>query len=181
MKKYKIFVDGQVGTVGLEIHKRLAKHSEIEVLSIDENKRKDSNTRKEFINNSDIVFLCLPDDAAREAVQLMENQNTRMIDASTAHRTHSDWAYGIPELSSDHREKIKKWLLQKVNDDVYSKYSPDGPHVSPYYQCDTLKKYNKYYNNKDIEVTSTDQNLINDIEQAKKVRILDSDMNCSLI
>jgi N-acetyl-gamma-glutamyl-phosphate reductase len=109
MKKYKIYVDGQTGTTGLEINERLSRFSasEIEILEIDNDKRRDINTRKEFINNADLVFLCLPDDAARESVQLLENKDTRVIDASTAHRTHTDWAYGIPELSPEHRNKIK--------------------------------------------------------------------------
>lgn len=102
----KVFVDGQEGTTGLEINGRLQGRDDIELLKISPEKRKDINERKKFINEADILFLCLPDDAAREAVSLVENENTRIIDASTAHRTNDGWAYGLPELSREHREKI---------------------------------------------------------------------------
>ncbi|MDD2503074.1 MAG: N-acetyl-gamma-glutamyl-phosphate reductase [Clostridia bacterium] len=103
----KIFVDGQEGTTGLQIHERLQIREDIEVIQIDPDKRKDLGERKKIINEADIVYLCLPDEAARESVALLENSNTRIIDASTAHRTNSEWAYGFPELSADHREKIR--------------------------------------------------------------------------
>ena len=103
----KIFVDGQEGTTGLVINDRLKNRTDIEILKIDTNKRKDVSERKKLINEADIVFLCLPDDASREAVAFVENENTRIIDASTAFRTHPDWAYGIPELSPNQRELIK--------------------------------------------------------------------------
>lgn len=106
MKK-KVFVDGQEGTTGLKIHEYLSQRTDIEWLSIDSEKRKDVEERSRLLNSADIVFLCLPDAAAREAVSLIKNDRTRVIDASTAHRTHPDWAYGLPELSSEHREKIK--------------------------------------------------------------------------
>lgn len=106
MKK-KVFVDGQEGTTGLKIHEYLSERTDIEWLSIDPEKRKDVEERSRLLNSADIVFLCLPDAAAREAVSLIKNDTTRVIDASTAHRTHPDWAYGLPELSSEHREKIK--------------------------------------------------------------------------
>ena len=102
----KVFVDGQEGTTGLEINGRLQGRDDIELLKISPEKRKDINERKKFINEADIVFLCLPDDASREEVSLVENENTRIIDASTAHRTNDGWAYGLPELSREHREKI---------------------------------------------------------------------------
>lgn len=105
--KQKVFVDGQEGTTGLKIHEYLSKRSDIEWLSIDTEKRKDVAERTRLLNSADLVFLCLPDAAAREAVSLITNDKTRVIDASTAHRTHPDWAYGLPELSRDHREKIK--------------------------------------------------------------------------
>ena len=105
--KHKIFVDGQEGTTGLKIHEYLAKRSDIDWLSIDPNKRKDLSERSRLLNSADLVFLCLPDVAAREAVSLITNEHTRVIDASTAHRTHPNWAYGLPELSPRHREKIK--------------------------------------------------------------------------
>lgn len=108
MKKYTVYVDGQAGTTGLKINERLTYHPHIEVLKIDEVKRKDLNERKKMINSADIVFLCLPDDAAIEAVSLIEpsNTHTKIIDASTAHRIHPDWVYGIPELSLAHRDHI---------------------------------------------------------------------------
>lgn len=108
MKKYTVYVDGQAGTTGLKINERLQNHPYIEILKIDETKRKDLLERKKMINNADIVFLCLPDAAAIEAVSLIKSDNThtKIIDASTAHRISSDWVYGIPELSSDNRKRI---------------------------------------------------------------------------
>ena len=106
MTTYKVFVDGQEGTTGLEINERLQKRDDVEILKIDGDKRKDANERSKFLNKADIVFLCLPDDAAREAVALINNPATCVIDASTAHRTDDNWAYGIPELSTEHRNKI---------------------------------------------------------------------------
>lgn len=105
--KYKVFVDGQEGTTGLLINKRLEKRDDIEILKIAEDKRKDINERGRLINEADIVFLCLPDQAARESVSLVKNSTTKVIDASTAHRTQSGWAYGLPELSCEHREAVK--------------------------------------------------------------------------
>lgn len=104
---YKVFVDGQEGTTGLQIHERLAKRDDIEILSIDPEKRKDLDARAELINASDITFLCLPDAAAKESVQLCSNPTTKIIDASTAHRTNPEFAYGLPELSDTLRQKIK--------------------------------------------------------------------------
>lgn len=103
----KVYIDGQEGTTGLKILERFEGRNDIELLKISEDKRKDLNERKKFINESDYTFLCLPDAAAREAVSLVENDHVRIIDASTAHRTNPQWAYGFPELSKDHREKIK--------------------------------------------------------------------------
>lgn len=103
----KIFIDGQEGTTGLKILERFKNRSDIELLKIDPEKRKDTEERKKLINSSDFTFLCLPDAAAIEAVSLAENPKTRIIDASTAHRTNPNWAYGFPELSEQHREKIK--------------------------------------------------------------------------
>ncbi len=105
--KTKIFIDGKEGTTGLQIYERFAKRDDLEILLIDEDKRKDVNERKRLINESDITFLCLPDAAAVEAVTLAENDSTRIIDASTAHRTNDDWAYGFPELSKAHRDRIR--------------------------------------------------------------------------
>ncbi len=104
---YKVFVDGQEGTTGLQIDERLARREDIELLKIDPEKRKDKIERKKLIGEADIVFLCLPDDAAKESAALAEGSKARIIDASTAHRTNEAWAYGFPELSSEHREKIK--------------------------------------------------------------------------
>lgn len=105
--KHKIFVDGSEGTTGLMINERLANRNDLDILKIDPDKRKDINERKKYINAADIVFLCLPDIAAKEAVSLIENPVTKVIDASTAHRTNIDWAYGLPELSKEYRAKIK--------------------------------------------------------------------------
>ena len=101
-----VYIDGKEGTTGLQIYERLAARSDIELLLIDEEKRKDPAERKKLINAADVVFLCLPDAAAIEAVGLVENPATRVIDASTAHRVHPDWAYGFPELSALHRARI---------------------------------------------------------------------------
>ena len=103
----KIFIDGKAGTTGLRIEERLMARDDVMILSLPEEKRKDTAARKEIINSSDVVFLCLPDDAAREAVSLIENDHVTVIDASTAHRTNPAWAYGFPELSPEFEEKIK--------------------------------------------------------------------------
>lgn len=107
--KTKIFIDGKEGTTGLKIFDRFKNRNDLEIMLIDEDKRKDKNERAKFINESDITFLCLPDKAAIESVSLIDknNDHTKIIDASTAHRTNPDWAYGFPELSLEHREKIK--------------------------------------------------------------------------
>ena len=105
--KPKVYIDGKEGTTGLQIYDRLAARSDIELLLIDEDKRKDPVERKRLMDAADIVFLCLPDAAAIEAVSLIESPNTRVIDASTAHRTNPDWDYGFPELSEKHREAIQ--------------------------------------------------------------------------
>ena len=105
--KPKVYIDGKEGTTGLQIYDRLAARSDIDLLLIDEDKRKDPVERKRLMDAADIVFLCLPDAAAIEAVSLIESPTTRVIDASTAHRTNPDWDYGFPELSEQHREAIK--------------------------------------------------------------------------
>lgn len=104
----KVYIDGQSGTTGLKLRERLEKRSDIEIMKIAEDKRHDNDERKKMINSSDITFLCLPDDAAREAVSLVENDNVRIIDASTAHRVSPGWDYGFPELSLNHRKNIEK-------------------------------------------------------------------------
>lgn len=103
----KIFIDGSAGTTGLRIFDRIDKRDGIELITLSEENRKNPKLRKEAINKADIVFLCLPDAAAKEAVEMCENANTVIIDTSTAHRTCPDWAYGFPEISNMHREKIK--------------------------------------------------------------------------
>ena len=105
----KVFIDGSEGTTGLRIFERFSGRDDIEILKIDPELRKDPNERKKLINSSDITFLCLPDVAAREAVSLIDpdNDHVVIIDASTAHRTEEGWAYGFPELSSAHAEKIR--------------------------------------------------------------------------
>ena len=108
MAKPKIYIDGKEGTTGLQIYDRLAGREDIELLLIDEDKRKDPEERKKLISQADVVFLCLPDAAAVEAVALAEGTGARIIDASTAHRTAEGWAYGIPELSKEHRAAILK-------------------------------------------------------------------------
>ena len=101
-----VYIDGKEGTTGLQIYDRLARRGDIELLLIDEEKRKDTAERKRCINGADLVFLCLPDAAAIEAVGLVENPHTRVIDASTAHRTAPGWVYGFPELKPDQRGAI---------------------------------------------------------------------------
>lgn len=102
----KVYIDGQEGTTGLKILERFKDRNDIELLKIDEDKRKDNDERKKLINSSDFTFLCLPDAAAKEAVA-MAGDKVRIIDASTAHRTNPDWAYGFPELGKDFRSKIE--------------------------------------------------------------------------
>ena len=102
----KVFIDGSVGTTGLRIVERLSARDDVEILTLPEEKRKDPTARKEMLNKADVAFLCLPDDAARESVALVDNPSTVIIDASTAHRTLPDWAYGFPELSKGHEEKL---------------------------------------------------------------------------
>ncbi len=104
----KVYIDGQEGTTGLKILERFEGRNDIELIRISEEKRKDSAERARLINSADYVFLCLPDEASREAVSFVDNDHVRIIDASTAHRTNPDWAYGFPELSAEHREKISK-------------------------------------------------------------------------
>ena len=103
----KVFIDGKAGTTGLRIYERLSERSDIELMLLPDEKRKDVEARRKALNSCDIAFLCLPDAAAIESVGLIENENVRVLDTSTAHRTNPDWAYGFPELSPAHREKIK--------------------------------------------------------------------------
>ena len=104
---FKVFVDGQEGTTGLRIHEYLAQRADIEVLKIDADKRKDRDERARLLNAADVAFLCLPDDASREAATLVTNPNTCVIDASTAHRTDPAWVYGLPELCAGQRAALR--------------------------------------------------------------------------
>lgn len=104
--KPKVFIDGEAGTTGLQIAARLKARSDITLLSIDEAKRKDADARAAVMKKADAVILCLPDDAARLAVSLVENPNTVIIDASTAHRTSPGWVYGFPEMDKGQRAAI---------------------------------------------------------------------------
>ncbi len=103
----KIFIDGREGTTGLRIVERFADRDDVELLQIPSDQRKDPGTVKQFIHDSDVTFLCLPDPAAREAAALAEGEEAILIDASTAHRTEPGWAYGFPELSPEHRSAIR--------------------------------------------------------------------------
>ena len=103
----KIFIDGKAGTTGLRIYERLSDRKDIEIILLSEEERKDPAARKKALNGADIAFLCLPDDAARESVSMIENENTVVIDTSTAHRTLDGWCYGFPELSSELDAKLK--------------------------------------------------------------------------
>ena len=106
MKK-KIFIDGRAGTTGLRIYERLEEREDIELIVLSDDERKDVAARKRALNEADVAFLCLPDDAARESVSLIENENTVVIDTSTAHRTLEGWCYGFPELSASFEQKLK--------------------------------------------------------------------------
>jgi len=105
--KHVVFVDGQEGTTGLRIHEVLAQRGDVEVLSIDPERRKDPAERARLLNAADVAFLCLPDDAAREAAAMVSNTRTCLIDASTAHRTAPGWVFGLPELAPGQRELIR--------------------------------------------------------------------------
>jgi len=106
MGKTKVYIDGQSGTTGLQIYDRIGARDDLDLLRIDDDKRHDTNERRTFINAADVVFLCLPDEGAIEAVSLVENPETCIIDASTAHRTANGWTYGFPELSAEQRTAI---------------------------------------------------------------------------
>lgn len=103
---HKVFIDGSAGTTGLKIYQRLSLRDDIELITLSEDMRKDINARKQALNSADVAFLCLPDQAAIEAVSLVENPNTAIIDTSTAHRTNPNWTYGFPEIAGL-RDKIK--------------------------------------------------------------------------
>ena len=107
MKK-KVFIDGKAGTTGLRIYERLSGRDDIEIITLCEEERKNIDSRKKALNSADIAFLCLPDAAAIEAVSLIENDDTVVIDTSTAHRTDADWTYGFPEISCELDNAISK-------------------------------------------------------------------------
>lgn len=102
----KVFIDGSAGTTGLRILERLSERADVELIRLSEELRKDDAARKAALNECDIAFLCLPDQAAREAVAMLENENVVVLDTSTAHRTSPGWAYGFPELSKEHFDKV---------------------------------------------------------------------------
>lgn len=103
---FKVFIDGSAGTTGLRIREMLERRADVSLVTLPEALRKDISARKDALNGADVAFLCLPDDAAREAAALVKNERTIVIDASTAHRTSPGWAYGFPELSARHRAAI---------------------------------------------------------------------------
>ncbi|KQU77893.1 MULTISPECIES: N-acetyl-gamma-glutamyl-phosphate reductase [unclassified Rhizobacter] len=105
--KHRVFVDGQEGTTGLRINEYLAARSDVEVLRIDADRRKDAAERARLLNAADVAFLCLPDAASREAAAMVTNPDTCLIDASTAHRTVPGWVFGLPELAADQRERLR--------------------------------------------------------------------------
>ena len=104
----KVFIDGSAGTTGLRIYERLSSRTDIELMTLSGELRKDVEARREMLNKADIAFLCLPDQAAMEAVALIENDTTAVIDTSTAHRVNDAWAYGFAELSAAHRQAIRE-------------------------------------------------------------------------
>ena len=101
-----IFIDGAVGTTGLEIRERLSGRADVSLLVLDEARRKDATARRDALNDADLVVLCLPDDAAREAVAMINNSRTRVVDASTAHRVAEGWTYGFAELEPGRADEI---------------------------------------------------------------------------
>jgi len=117
MKKPRIFIDGQAGTTGLQIHQLLANDDDIDIISIDEFDRKKEHVRRQLLNDVDVAILCLPDDAAKDAVSWIKNDNVRVLDASSAHRVASGWVYGFrnaPRTSKSYRSSssgVEPWLL----------------------------------------------------------------------
>jgi N-acetyl-gamma-glutamyl-phosphate reductase len=115
----KVFIDGASGTTGLEIRERLARRRELELVVLDDARRKDASARADALNSADLVILCLPDDAAREAVALIANPKVRVIDPSTAHRVAEGWVFGFPELEPKRREELKQ-AARVTNPGCYS-------------------------------------------------------------
>ena len=104
----EIFIDGSAGTTGLRLYERLSVRKDLKIVTLTGEDRKSPEARRRALNSCDVAFLCLPDDASREAVAMTENEGVTIIDTSTAHRTLDTWAYGFPELSPSHREKIAR-------------------------------------------------------------------------
>jgi N-acetyl-gamma-glutamyl-phosphate reductase len=115
----RIYIDGAAGTTGLEIRERLAGRRELTLTALDESRRKDAGARADALNGADVVILCLPDDAAREAVNLIVNPNVRVIDPSTAHRVAEGWVFGFPELEPARREELRH-AMRVTNPGCYS-------------------------------------------------------------
>ena len=132
----KVFIDGSAGTTGLRIYERLCGRKDIELITLSEELRKDNNARKDAINSADIVFLCLPDAAAVEAVSFVENPNTCIIDTSTAHRTAEGWTYGFPEIGNRKEEIIKSKRIANPGCHASGFISL----VAPLVECGILKK-----------------------------------------
>ena len=132
----KVFIDGSAGTTGLRIYGRLSGRKDIELITLSEELRKDNNARKDAINSADIVFLCLPDTAAKEAVSFVENPDTCIIDTSTAHRTAEGWTYGFPEIGNRKEEIIKSKRI--ANPGCHA--SGFIALVAPLVECGILKK-----------------------------------------
>ena len=105
----KVFIDGSQGTTGLKIFDRLKTRTDIELITLSEELRKDTAARKDALNSADIAFLCLPDAAAVEAAGLIENEHTVVLDTSTAHRTDENWGYGFPELSAEYAASLQNF------------------------------------------------------------------------
>ena len=135
----KVFIDGSAGTTGLRIYERLCGRRDIELITLSEELRKDNNARKDAINSADIVFLCLPDAAAVEAVSFVENPDTCIIDTSTAHRTAEGWTYGFPEIGNRKAEIIKSKRIANPGCHASGFISL----VAPLVECGILKKDEK--------------------------------------
>ena len=101
-----VFIDGEHGTTGLQIRTRLEGRTDVELLSLAVDDRRNIDMRRQMLNEADLVILCLPDDAARESVSMIQNPNVKVVDASTAHRVADDWVYGMPEYDAEQRERI---------------------------------------------------------------------------
>ena len=132
MKK-DIFIDGETGTTGLQVHEKLSKHPNVNVMSVDQSKRKDISYKKEMLAKSDVTFLCLPDEISVETVQIADelgDESPIIIDASTAHRTNPNWSYGLPELGENYRKNLTDYNLSfiKVNSQTrlgeFEKFTP---------------------------------------------------------